>query len=88
MVFGAFLFTIYDLHYYSKTVKRNIIHTTVYVAGIALVGGLAFYQMQSLGLSSVNASVIPAYFGVLRAAGFIASAPVVAYAFSKAKSRR
>ena len=88
MVFGAFLFTIYDLHYYPKTVKRNILRTTVYAVGIALVGGLVFYQMQSFRMPIVNASVIPAYFGVLRAAGFIASAPVVAYAFSKAKSRR
>jgi DNA-binding transcriptional ArsR family regulator len=88
MVFGVFLFTIYDLHYYSKTVKRNIIHTTLYAVGIALVGGLAFYQMQSLVLPFANAPVIPAYFGIVRAAGFIASAPVVAYAFSKTKSKR
>jgi DNA-binding transcriptional ArsR family regulator len=88
MVFGIFLFTIYDLHYYSKTVKKSIIHCTVYAVGVALVGGLMFFQLQSFAMFSSNAFVFPAYFRVLRAAGFMASAPVVAYVFSKAKSRR
>jgi len=83
MVFGVCLFTIYDLHYYSKTVTRSILHSTVYAVGVALIGGLVFYQMQSLVLPFANASVIPAYFVVLRAAGFMASAPVVAYMLSK-----
>lgn len=88
MVFGVFLFTIYDLHYYSKTVKRSMIHSTVYAAGVALMGGLVFYQLQSFVTLSVNASVIPTYFWVLRAAGFMASAPVVAYVLSKTKIRK
>jgi DNA-binding transcriptional ArsR family regulator len=88
MVLGVALFTVYDLHYYSKTTKKSIIHSTVFALGVNVLVGLVFIQLQSFadGLSGAN-SVIPGYFGVLQAVGLLASAPMVAYAVSKTKAK-
>jgi len=92
MVFGVVLFAIYDRHYYSKDAKTSIVHSTIFAAAVTLVSILVFYQMYlfsegTLGVTLAG-SGIPWEFGVLRAVGFMVSAPAVAYAISKVKSRR
>lgn len=88
MVFGVVLFAVYDRHYYSKDAKTSIVHSTIFAAAVTLVSSLVFYQMYSFGEATLTGIGIPWQFGVLRAVGFMASAPAVAYAISKAKIRR
>jgi DNA-binding transcriptional ArsR family regulator len=92
MVFGVVLFAVYDRHYYSKDAKTNIVHSTIFAAAVTLVSSIVFYQMYSFGEATLTVTLagneIPWQFGVLRAVGFMASTPAVAYALSKAKIRR
>ena len=88
MVLGVVLFAVYYRHYHSKDAKANIRYSTIFAATITLVSSLLFYQTYAFGEGSLTGSGIPWQFGVLRAVCFMASAPVVAYAISKAKVRR
>jgi len=88
MVLGVVLFSVYYRHYHSKDAKANIKYTTIFAATLSLVSSFTFYQMYLFSESSLTSSGIPWQFGVLRAVGFMASAPAVAYALSKVKSRR
>ncbi len=88
MILGVVLFSVYYRHYHSKDAKANIKYTTIFAATISLVSSFTFYQMYLFSESSLTGSGIPWQFGVLRAVGFMASAPAVAYAISKVKSRR
>jgi DNA-binding transcriptional ArsR family regulator len=88
MVLGVVLFSVYYRHYHSKDAKANIKYTTIFAATLSLVSSFTFYQMYLFSESSLTGSGIPWQFGVLRAVGFMASAPAVAYALSKVKSRR
>ena len=95
MVFGVALFSVYYRHYHSKDVKANLLYSTIFAAVITLASGLVFYSTYSFSQDTLNVSPlvgsdngIPWLFGLLRAVGFMASAPAVAYAISKAKVRR
>ena len=37
MILGLVLFVVYDRHYYSKSLKTNIVHATVFAVSISLV---------------------------------------------------
>lgn len=92
MIAGVVLFAIYDRHYFSKDVKTNVVHSTVFAAAVTLVSSIVFYQIYLFSKGTLEGTLvgsgIPWQFGVLRAVGFMASAPAVAYAISKVKSRR
>lgn len=92
MIAGVVLFAIYDRHYFSKDVKTNVVHSTVFAAAVTLVSSIVFYQIYLFSEGTLEGTLvgsgIPWQFGVLRAVGFMASAPAVAYAISKVKSRR
>jgi len=88
MVFGVVLFSVYYRHFHSKDGRANIKYTTIFAATITIASSLAFYQMYLFSAGSLTGSGIPWQFGVLRAVGFMASAPVVAYVIDKAGRRR
>jgi DNA-binding transcriptional ArsR family regulator len=88
MVFGVVLFSVYYRHYHSKDAKASIKYTTIFAAIITIVYSLVFYQIYLFSAGSLTSSGIPWQFGVLRAVFFMASAPAVAYAISKARKRR
>lgn len=92
MIAGVALFTIYDRHYFSNDIKTSIVHSTIFAAVIALLSSLTFYGIYSFTEGALTVTLagsgIPWQFGVLRAVGFLASAPAVTYALSKAKIRR
>ena len=92
MLFGVALFSAYYRHYHSKDVKANIKYTTIFAAAVTLVSSFVFYQMYLFSEGTLEVSLtgsgIPWQFGVLRAVFFMASAPAVAYAISKARRRR
>jgi DNA-binding transcriptional ArsR family regulator len=92
MIAGVVLFAIYDRHYFSKDVKTNVVHSIVFAAAVTLVSSIVFYQIYLFSEGTLEGTLvgsgIPWQFGVLRAVGFMASAPAVAYAISKARRRR
>jgi hypothetical protein len=89
MVLGVALFSVYYRHYHSKDAKANMKYTTIFAAVITVASSLVFYQMYLFneGAASLTGSEMPWQFGALRAVGFMASAPVVAYFISKARRR-
>ena len=92
MVLGVVLFSVYYRHYHSKDAKANIKYTTIFAAAVTLVSSFVFYQTYLFGEGTLEVAStgrgIPWQFGVLRAVLFMASAPAVAYAISKARRRR
>jgi hypothetical protein len=93
MVFGVVLFSVYYRHYHSKDPKANIKYTTIFAATITVASSLVFYQLYSFSQATLNPgalvhSGVPWQFGVLRAVGFLATAPAVAYAISKAGAQK
>jgi DNA-binding transcriptional ArsR family regulator len=93
MVFGVVLFSVYYRHYHSKDPKANIKYTTIFAATITLASSMVFYQVYSFSQATLNPgalvhSGVPWQFGVLRAVGFLATAPAVAYAISKAGAQK
>jgi hypothetical protein len=97
MILGVFLFAIYYSHYHSKSIKANIIYSTLFAATIAIVSSFVFYQTYlfsegairpaAIGEPPVGYAGIPLAFGVLRAVLFMASVPALAYAISKFRRR-
>jgi DNA-binding transcriptional ArsR family regulator len=93
MVLGGVLFSVYYRHYHSKDAKANIKCTTIFAATITIVSSFVFYQIYSFSQGTLDVSAlvdrgVPWQFGALRAVGFMASAPAVAYAISKARRKR
>jgi DNA-binding transcriptional ArsR family regulator len=92
MIFGVVLFALYYRHYHSKNAKANIVYSTIFAAAITLVSSFVFYQVYLFSEGTLEAALagsgIPWQFGVLRAVGFMASAPAVAYTISKIRRRR
>jgi DNA-binding transcriptional ArsR family regulator len=91
MIFGVALFAVYYRHYHSKNAKNIIVYSTIFATAVTMLSSFTFYQMYlftggTLSVTSTG-SGIPWQFGVLRAVGFMASAPAVAYAVSKARRR-
>jgi DNA-binding transcriptional ArsR family regulator len=89
MVLGVALFSLYYRDYHFKDAKANMKYTTIFAAVITIASSLMFYQMYLFneGSGSLTGSEMPWLFGVLRAIGFMASAPVVAYFIGKARRR-
>ena len=88
MVLGVVLFSVYYRHYHSKDAKANIKYTTLFAAVITIVSSLVFYQIYIFSEGTFTGSGIPWQFGVLRAVGFMATAPAVAYVIGKAKRKQ
>ena len=80
-------------HYFSKNKKTSIIHSTLYAAVLALLSGLAFYSIYALNegfadATSANIGNLPLLFGVLRAAVFFVSTPIITYSLNRFYSHR
>ncbi|XHH07527.1 MAG: ArsR/SmtB family transcription factor [Candidatus Bathyarchaeia archaeon] len=91
MVTGVFLFALYDRHYYAKTLKTNIFHSTVFATGVSVLSIWFFYQMQNFYRGTLIGHApegIPWLFEILRIIIVLASAPIIAYSFSKRAIRK
>ena len=87
MVLGVALFSVYYRRYHSKTVKANVIYSTIFAAVITLASSIVFYQICLFSEGTLTGSGIPWQFGVFRAVFLMVSAPAVAYAISKVRRR-
>jgi DNA-binding transcriptional ArsR family regulator len=88
MTFGATLFAFYDRHYFSKNVKTNVIHSTIFAVGILsllIPSAYVNYRFEKASLS--NNSSITWLFMILHAVSLLVSAPLVSYSIGKLTKR-
>jgi DNA-binding transcriptional ArsR family regulator len=91
MIMGIFLFTLYDSHYYSKTLKNNLLHSAVFALFCSVMSILFFFQLRTFMLSAgavqLYGTEIPLIFEVLRVAVFIASTTAFVYLMDKSSKK-
>jgi DNA-binding transcriptional ArsR family regulator len=94
MIFGIILFVFYDRHYFSKNVKTNVIHSTIFAIGISLMSIFSAYMIHRFEQATLLVqAILPSNSGVtwlfstLRTVSFLASAPLVTYNISKLTKR-
>jgi DNA-binding transcriptional ArsR family regulator len=88
MIFGVVLFNFYDRHYFPKSVKTGVVHSTIFATATALLSIMLAYfaylfEEATLAVSSSPDSSLTLSFGVLRAVSFLVSAPIVTYVLNK-----
>lgn len=93
MVFGMTLFVFYDRHYFSKSMKTNIVHSTFFAVGISLLSISMVYMIHRFEQATAAVAPSPSNIGgtwllsILRTVSFLASAPLVTYSISKLAKR-
>jgi DNA-binding transcriptional ArsR family regulator len=83
MMFGVILFAFYDRHYFSKNIKTNVIHSTIFAMGISLLSISSAYMSHRFEEISLPSNGVTWLFSILRTASFLASAPLVTYSIGK-----
>jgi DNA-binding transcriptional ArsR family regulator len=88
LILGAIMFTFYDRHYFSKNVRANVIHSTIFAIGISLILiSSAYINYIFEEASLLSNSGLAWLFMILHAVSLLASAPLVAYSISKFAKR-
>jgi len=93
MIFGVTLLVFYDRHYFSKNIKTNIIHSTIFAVGISLLSISTAYAIHRFEQATAAATAFPSnvggiwFFSILRTVSFLASAPLVTYGMGKLAKR-
>jgi len=93
MILGVILFVFYDWHYFSKNMKTNIIHSTIFAMCISLLSISSAYMSHRFVEASMAISALSSnggvtwLFSILRTVSFLASAPLVTYSISKLAKR-
>ena len=89
MLLGVILFAFYDRHYFSKNLKTNVIHSTVFAIGIALLSTYSAYMSHRFQevIALPNSNDLTWLFAILRTVSFLASAPLVTLGTSKLAKR-
>lgn len=82
------MFTFYDRHYFSKNVRTNVIHSTIFAIGISLILiSSAYINYRFEEASLLSNSSLAWLFMILHAVSLLASTPLVAYSISKFAKR-
>jgi DNA-binding transcriptional ArsR family regulator len=93
MVFGMILFVLYDRHYFSKSMKTNIVHSTFFAVGISLLSISTVYMIHRFEQATAAVAASPSNVGgtwlisILCTVSFLASAPLVTYSIRKFAKR-
>lgn len=83
MIFGLILFVFYDRHYFSKNIKTNVVHSTIFAIGISLTliySAYVTYEFEQVAFTSNGGMTWP--FSILRTVSFLVSSPLITYATS------
>ena len=94
MTLGLVLFVFYDRQYYSKNLKTNLVQATVFAVSISLVTLFVFnsaynFTQATLAMAGTAGNIENQWImGILRTVAYLATAPLVAYAFDKLAKRR
>jgi DNA-binding transcriptional ArsR family regulator len=98
MTFVLFLFVIYDRHYYSKNLKTNIIHATIFttcISAVVLLATNSTINFIQVTLEMGNAAqdrtqmftTLQWSMAIIRTAAYVVAAPALAYAVNKLSKR-
>jgi DNA-binding transcriptional ArsR family regulator len=93
MVFGLALFVFYDRHYFSKSMKTNVVHSTVFAVGLSLLLISTIYLTHQFEQATAAVTTSPNNIGgtwmlsILRIAFFLVIAPFLTYITSKFAKR-
>lgn len=88
MIFGTILFAFYDRHYFSKNVKTNVVHSTIFAIGILsllIPSAYVNYRFEEASLSS-NSSITWLLM-ILHGVSLLVSAPLLSYSIGKLTKR-
>lgn len=93
MILSLVLFVIYDLHYFSMSLRKNIIHALLFALGVSALSFPSTFAIYVFQTGTANIASIPAADGlslilivdILRTASFIGITPLVAYVMIKKK---
>lgn len=88
MMFGAILFAFYDRHYYSKSIKTNVVHSTIFAIGISLLLISSAYITYSFELETMSVSNMTWLVSILRTVSFVASTPIITYSINRLMRRQ
>ena len=83
MILGVILFVFYDWHYFSKNMKTNVIHSTIFAMCISLLSISSAYMSHRFEESLLTNGGRTWLFSILRTVSFLVSAPLVTYSISK-----
>jgi hypothetical protein len=87
MTFGVILFVLYDRHYYSKSFKKNIVHSTIFAIGISLLSISSAHIIHSFELQTTSGGSVAWLVSILRTVSFVASTPTTTYLISRLMKR-
>ena len=87
MIFGIILFAFYDRHYFSKNMKTNVIHSTIFAISMSLLSIYSIYVSHRFEESLLTNGGRTWLFSILRTVSFLVSAPFVTYSISKLAKR-
>jgi DNA-binding transcriptional ArsR family regulator len=93
MILGLILFVFYDRHYYSKNLKTNLIHATVFAIAASLWVLLTFSSIHNFTQTTLSMAVTADNIGnqwlmvILRTVSFLATALLVTYGINKLAKR-
>jgi len=89
MIFGVLLFVFYDRHYFSRSLRTNVIHTTIFATAPTLLSISSVYVMHYFEMvTSTNSSTTIWLLGVFRGVSFLVAAPIVAYVVGRLLGNR
>jgi DNA-binding transcriptional ArsR family regulator len=84
MIFGVLLFIFYDRHYFTRNLRRNIIHATIFALVPAVVSISSVYvQNFFVEMASPKGNTLILSAGVLRGISLMIVAPILAYIISQ-----
>ena len=92
IILGLILFVFYDRHYFTRNLRINAIHTTVFAAATSFLSAFTGYTsfsfyLTTAAIGSSGSSLIDPSVFVLRAILVTAAAPGLAYIVSRIKRR-
>jgi hypothetical protein len=93
MILGTILFAFYDRHYFSKNVKTNVVHSTIFAIGLSSLLVFSAYLSYRFEEATLSLAPLPSkgamgwLFMILHAVSLLASAPPVSYSIGKLMKR-
>lgn len=83
MILGVILFTFYDRHYFSKKMRTNVIHSTIFATCTSLLSVISVLATHQFELSFLSNASPVLLIGIFSVVSFLVSAPFITYSIIK-----
>jgi DNA-binding transcriptional ArsR family regulator len=87
MILGVILFAFYDRHYFSKNIKTNVIHSTIFAIGISMLLIPSAYMNYRFEEASLTNNSMAWLFMISHMVSLLVGAPLVTYSVGKLAKR-